>query len=154
MPGIVYRVLSRTRFDMSGIQTSGGTAILLAAKGIDASTYTQAVVTVRFHDADWPTGSSVTVSARLDAPTDEDTRDFTTSTDLASATFNKGTDSPPTVKVFTVTAPFTPWLRIYVKGYVGMSYVGNFVTVRRTASLTGWRGGATCGGDAKRTVRA
>ena len=76
---------------------------------------------MRLHAVTWPTGASVTVSAQMDAPTPEDTQDFTATIGGASVTFTQGSDTAPAVKMFAITAPFGGYIRIYIKGTLAAS---------------------------------
>jgi len=130
MSGSVVRAVPKQIFDYSGLTTTASSTIL-GAKGVDVSGMREVNVICRLHavpnvtgGVTWSGGANVLISARLDAPTTEDPADFTTSTDLASATFTQGTDTPPTVKIFNLvptngTNMFGAWLRIYVKGTQG-----------------------------------
>ena len=135
MPGAILRVVPKSTFDYTGLSTMGPSLLLLGAKGVDISQEREINVTVRLHSTPidqygnpWPSGSQLTVSARLDAPTDEDSQnDFTTTNDLGYVAFYQGTDTGPTVKVFSISPPLTPFIRIYVKGQLTQSWLHGFV---------------------------
>ena len=121
--GMIYRAVPKQTPDFTGLAATSSTTVLLA-KGLDVSNFREVAVICRLHAATWPTGASVTISARYDAPTSEDTADFT-SGDMGAMTFTQGTNTAPALKVFTVTSGFSAFIRIYVKGTTG-SATGTF----------------------------
>jgi hypothetical protein len=129
MPGVIYRAVEKKVFDFGSLAASQ-TVLIVGAKALDVSQYREVNIIARLHaipgvtnGVNWPTGASVTLSARLDAPTAEDPADFFGTTDLGAPTtvaFTQGTDTPPAVKAFMLSGggnqTFGAWLRIYVKG--------------------------------------
>jgi hypothetical protein len=112
--GQIVRLLPRTDFDASGMQSGLNTTVTIARK-IDTSRWREAVLLVRLHAATWANAQFIQVLVAPDGFTDEDPGAIWNLTSTVVVTFTQGTDTVPSEKNIGVAAPFGPLMQVQLK---------------------------------------
>ena len=127
MAGMTVKVISKYKYDFSGLGI-GNSAAILAAKGVDLSLALSGELVVRLHDFAFGKEGvlgSINVVVKADAPTMEDPSNDFTAQGYALAQVNIGAQQvqsfPDTLNAYAVPliAPLPQMARVYVVGYQG-----------------------------------
>ncbi len=130
MPGVIYRVLSKTTYDFGSVPLSSSTTYTVA-KAIDVSAYREATALVRIHglsiNANTP---AINVSIQAEAPTSEDpANDFIAAGNVAltGSIVLSSAYSTPTLTLVSIATTFGGFLRVKVQGIQGGTASSTFL---------------------------
>jgi hypothetical protein len=119
MPGVIYRVLSKTTYDFSTVAVSSGFT-LSVARAIDVSGYREATLLLRIHAVSFNNTPTVKLDALYEDPTQEDpAADFIGTVSLAGISVPLSGLTVPFLTAAPISTPFGGFLRIKLTGSQG-----------------------------------